>query len=68
MLLFRLLTDTKWNVFKVENGKYILRNVGHASYANTGAGCKDGTTVDGRPGQQQWAIIDTDVQGQFLFV
>lgn len=57
--------DEKWNVSLLGNGKYTIKNLQQASFANAGNRASAGATVEGRAQQQQWEIQETRVKGQY---
>ena len=58
----------QWNVSLLGNGKYTIKNLQQASFANAGNRASAGATVEGRAQQQQWEIQETRVKGQYTFV
>ena len=52
-------------VVALANGRYQIKSVGSANFANAGNRPPEGTTVEGRSDPQQWNIQETRVRGQY---
>jgi hypothetical protein len=55
----------QWNVNKLSNGNYTIKNVGQNMFAVAGNRAGEGSVVEGRSNTQQWVIQETRVKGQF---
>jgi len=58
-------TKERWNVNKLSNGNYTIKNVGNNVFAVAGTRAAEGSVVEGRSNSQQWVVQETRVKGQF---
>jgi len=58
-------TKERWNVNKLSNGNYTIKNVGNSAFAVAGTRAAEGSVVEGRSTAQQWVLQETRVKGQF---
>jgi len=59
------INKERWNVNKLSNGNYTIRNVDNNMYAVAGNRAGEDAVVEGRSNIQQWVIQETRVKGQF---
>ncbi|CUA69501.1 hypothetical protein RSOLAG22IIIB_08508 [Rhizoctonia solani] len=54
-----------WNVNKLGNDKYTIRNLGHSNYATIAARATKEDSVVGGSREKQWVIREARVRGQY---